>query len=124
MMTVRFTPGSGREDGLKQWVCQTLMPQLEPSNTLVAAHFLTRDLSIERPMTEEERICAHGAGSKEADWILLVEGWDEHALRTLSVSKIRASVLVENGAMHNVTYDFFALSHVLSQNEMKQGSAK
>jgi len=117
-MTVRFSPAAGREEALRAWLLETVSGEFASSEGRVGAHFLARDRSIERPMTEEERICAHGAGSVESDWILLVEGWDEAMLRDLGRGLLGEESLVSHGARPGVILDFYGLSHVLTHEEM------
>lgn len=118
IMTVRFSPESARAEELKRWICDVLMPAIAPRESYIAMHFLARDVELERPMTEEERICAAGAGSVESEWILIVEGWSEGALRTLKEREICEVVLTANGANSKISYDFYGLSHLMTHDEL------
>lgn len=117
-LTVRFAPEAGREAELHGWICDVLVPALAPDNTRIAVHFLKRDRSIERPVTQEEILCRQGAGSQmQSDWLLIVEGWEEDVLRALCEGELSPAQLRTQGASAEVTYDFYALSHVLTHEE-------
>lgn len=118
LLSIRFAPVSGREAELRDWVVNSLIPSLAPDDSRIAVHFLVRDASIKRPLTQEEIICAHGAGSLEAAWILLVEGWDESALRILSEGVLGQQNFVDHGAQLHCEHDLYGLSHVLTHAEL------
>lgn len=123
VLTVRFSPAAGRAEALKAWVCGLLDASFASADTRTAAHFLVRDQSIERPMTEEERICAHGAGSLQSDWLIVVEGWNEAALRALQDGMLSSEQLAAHGADAGATHDLYALSHVVMHEEFEPACA-
>lgn len=118
LMTLRFSPQDGRRDELRRWLADDVVPSLAGSGSRTAAHLLARDLTIERPLTREEMICANGAGSVQSDWLLVVEGWDEAALRALQRRDLHDGQLEAHGAKPGAVYDMYALAHLLTHEEM------
>lgn len=124
VLTVRFAPADGREDELHRWICDVVVPALAPQDTRIAVHFLKRDRSIERPMTQEEIICRQGAGSVQSDWLLIVEGWDQDVLDALQTGQLGATTLERHGAAPGAVHDLYALSHVLTHQEFAGQAAR
>jgi len=105
MQTVRFSPEQGRGDGLAEdlrqalaaWVCEPF---------LAGSHLLIADPVLSGTPTREQRL--RGSRDHVADWVLLVEGFQQEA-----VAASRSEWLLRAGAESNMTTDLYALQHVL-----------
>jgi hypothetical protein len=105
MQTVRFSPAKGRDDelvaGLRQavtaWACEPF---------LIGAHLLIADPELSGTPTREQRL--RGGQDHVADWVLLVEGFQQQA-----VASNRSDWLLRAGAEPDVTTNLYALQHLL-----------
>jgi hypothetical protein len=105
MQTVRFSPGLGRGDelvedlgqALRTWICEPF---------LTGAHLLIADPVLSGTPTREQRL--RGGRDDVADWILLVEGFQQEA-----VAASRSEWLLQAGAEPDVTTSLYALQHLL-----------
>ena len=105
MQTVRFSPGKGRDnelvEGLRQavtaWACEPF---------LMGAHLLIADLGLSGTPTGEQYL--RGGQDHVADWVLLVEGFQQQA-----VAANRSDWLLRAGAEPDVTTNLYALQHLL-----------
>ena len=93
LLTVRLSPDPARRDALQAWLDESLVA-LPGTAGLVGAHLL-RTETPSAPPTREQRI---RGGDAEADWIVLVEGYDEAALRALGRGALDEAALAEAGA--------------------------
>jgi len=105
MQTVRFSPGQGRSDGLVKDLCQALTAWVcEPF--LTGAHLLIAEPVLSSTPTHEQSL--RGGRDHVADWILLVEGFQQEA-----VAASRSEWLLRAGAEPHVTTNLYALQHLL-----------
>lgn len=105
MQTVRFSPGHGQSDSLAKDLCQALTAWVcEPF--LTGAHLLIADPVLSSTPTREQRL--RGGRDHVADWVLLVEGFQQEA-----VAASRSEWLVRAGAESDVTTNLYALQHLL-----------
>jgi hypothetical protein len=105
MQTVRFSPRQGRGDGLADGLRQAVMAWVcEPF--LTGAHLLIADPALSGTPTREQRL--RGGQNHVADWVLLVEGFQQEA-----VAASRSECLLRAGAEPDMTTDLYALQHLL-----------
>ena len=93
VLTLRLSPEPGRRDALLAGLEDRLDP-LPGQPGMVGAHLL-RTETPPAPPTREQRI---RGGDAEADWIVLVEGYDESALHALRRDALSDAALVDAGA--------------------------
>jgi hypothetical protein len=105
MQTVRFSPEQGRGDGLVEGLRQAVMAWVcEPC--LTGAHLLIADPVLSGTPTREQHL--RGGQDHVADWVLLVEGFQQDA-----VAASRSEWLLQAGAEPDVTTNLYALQHLL-----------
>ena len=80
LLTARFAPAPGREDGLQRRLVGELLPSLPAKKGLVCARLLR---SLPLPATTAEQKIRGGDAS--ADWIVLVSGYDTDALASVEM---------------------------------------
>jgi hypothetical protein len=105
MQTVRFSPKLGRGDQVVErlrqavpaWVCEPF---------LTGAHLLIADPVLSGTPTREQHL--RGGSDHVADWVLLVEGFQQEA-----VAASRSEWLLSAGAEPDMTTDLYALQHLL-----------
>jgi len=105
MQTVQFSPRKGRGDDLVEdlrqalpaWVCRPF---------LTGAHLLIADPALSSTPTREQRL--RGGQDHVADWVLLVEGFQQEA-----VAANRSEWLMQAGAEPDPVTNLYALQHLL-----------
>jgi hypothetical protein len=105
MQTARFSPGKGRGDELVQNLRQAL-PAWVGEPFLTGAHLLIADPALSSTPTREQGL--RGNQDHVADWVLLVEGFQQEA-----VAANRSEWLMQAGAEPDAVTNLYALQHLL-----------
>lgn len=111
LATMRFAPIPGEAERLRIALTDRL-PQLARRPGLAGAHLLEKDAGTSRPLTNEERL-RRGGGDDTADWVLVIEGYGDDALRQAAA----ADDLLPHGAASQPALDYYLLSHVMTPDE-------
>ncbi|WP_134495710.1 hypothetical protein [Microvirga pakistanensis] len=104
LQTTRFSP----EPGCEPHLCGVLTSEaqsLAHQQGICAAHLLIADQDRSRTPTRETALRA--GQDAVADWVLVVEGYDEAA-----VAKDRSGLLRQSGAGPNITRDLYGIDHI------------
>ncbi len=104
LQTTRFSPEPGREAHLRG-VLTSEAQSLTHQRGLCAAHLLIADQDRSRAPTRETAL--RGGQDAVADWVLVVEGYDEGA-----VAQDRSELLRQSGAGPGITGDLFRIDHI------------
>jgi hypothetical protein len=105
VLTVRLAPAERRAEELRD-VMRSLAGRLPMRPGLAGAHLLRH----ERPAIATTAEQAIRGGDQEADWILVVSGYDAAALRGVADSDVDETTLVEAGAAPGVVSGLYTLS--------------
>jgi hypothetical protein len=104
LQTIRFSPEHGREAHLRGALTSEAQ-SLAHQTGLCAAHLLIADQDRSRAPTRETALRA--GQDAVADWVLLVEGYDEAV-----VAKDRSGLLRQNGAGPDIAGDLYRIDHI------------
>jgi heme-degrading monooxygenase HmoA len=104
LQTIRFSSEPGREAHLRG-VLTSEAQSLAHQQGLCAAHLLIADQDRSRTPTRETALWAGQAAV--ADWVLVVEGYDEAA-----VAEDRSGLLRQSGAGPEITGDLYRMDHI------------
>ena len=105
-LTTRLSPAAGAEEPLRR-ALKSLIGQLAARAGFTGAHLLKH----ERPaiaITTEQRIRGH---DQEADWVLVVNGYDASVLDAVAASELDPHSLAGIGAMPGALSGLYTLSH-------------
>lgn len=106
-LTIRLSPKAGAEEPLRQAVGQlSRSVWMRPGS--VGMHLLRHDMPA-LATTTEQRI--RGNADRVADWIVVVTGYDEAALRTLGESELSEAGLQASGAEPGTVRHLYRLAH-------------
>ena len=106
MQTIRFSPEQGREAELRD-ALQHELRSLVNAGCLCAAHLLVADRGSSAVATREKEL--RGGRDAVADWVLLVEGYDQQA-----VAENRTARLTRSGAHPAIADHLYTLDHLVS----------
>jgi hypothetical protein len=104
LQTFRFTPELGREAHLRG-VLTSEAQVLAAQRGLCAVHLLIVDRDRSRARTREAAL--RGGEDAVADWVLLVEGYDEAV-----VAQDRSGLLRQSGAGPEIAGDLYTMDHI------------
>jgi len=113
VLTTRLSPATGGAEPLRA-ALTALIAQFSARAGLTGAHLLKH----ERPAiaaTTEQRIRGH---DQEADWVLLVGGYDAAVLEAVAASELEPSSLVGIGAAPGAVSGLYTLSHCATQADV------
>ncbi|GEO17898.1 hypothetical protein MAE02_55940 [Microvirga aerophila] len=111
MKTIRFSPQAGWEAHLRAALAVTA-EALAGEDGMCAAHLLIVDRDRSQISTREASL--RGRPDAMADWILLVDGYDEAV-----VARDRSALLGQQGDSAEMLADLYAIEHiVLSHDEL------
>ena len=105
LQTIRFSPEPGRETYLHGTLTSEVQ-SLAGQKGLCAAHLLIADRERSGTPTREKSLRA--TQDTVADWVLLVEGYDETA-----VAQNRSSLLRQSGAGLEIVADLYTMDHIV-----------
>jgi hypothetical protein len=104
LQTIQFSPELGREAHLRG-VLTSEAQLLAAQRGLCAVHLLIVDRERSRAPTREAAL--RGGQDAVADWVLLVEGYDEAV-----VAQDRSGLLRQSGAGPDITGDLYRMDHI------------
>ena len=108
MRTIRFSPASGQESALHDALAKKVQALAEVDG-LCAAHLLIADHDKSSTPTRERSLRA--APDTVADWVLLIEGYDEKA-----ITHHQANLPMEGA--HDVQSTLYMIDHVVQRSDL------
>ncbi len=109
LLTLRLSPQPGRAEALGRWLGDSVLPGLAEAAGLTAAHLLVGDREASAAPSLEKRL--RDRPDQTADWIILVEGYDQAALAQLRAGSLSPAALAEHGAEPPVAVGLYRLAH-------------
>ena len=106
-LTIRLSPRAGEEAPLRQAVAQ-LSRAVWMRAGLVGMHLLRHDTPALAATTEQK---IRGNADGVADWVVVVTGYDEPALRTLADGELSEAALRASGAETGTVRHLYRLAH-------------
>lgn len=112
LLTIQLSPQPGRDDALDAWLGVECLAELAGRSGLTGAHLLKGDAGASRTETAEKKL--RDRPDEVADWVVLVEGYDEAALAAVRNGDLSAARLTEHGAAPGATFAPYRYLHSLS----------
>lgn len=116
MLTVRFSPADGKDEALRGWLADTLLPELARRPGMVGAHLLRGDPAASRTETGEKALRA--TPDEVADWVALVEAIEPEVLAGLRQVELSDASLAEHGAA-DLAAGVYRLHCALGEDELR-----
>jgi hypothetical protein len=95
LATIRFSPSPGGSRTLSKWLATDALPNLPARKGLTGAHLLQSQPMAAAPQTAEQKI---RGGDAQADWALLICGYDVEAVKAVIAGELAAGRLEAHGA--------------------------
>lgn len=117
-MQISAASSAGADEKLRRWLVDEALPALAARAGLCGAHLLIADKGISNRQTAETKL--RGAADQVADWIVLVEGYDQAAVEMAHAELAGDQGLAANGANSARTAGLYRLDFTLSEDEAKK----
>ncbi len=116
LLSIRLGPAPGKAEELRQWLVGGVLPGLAQKPGLVSASLLEGDEAASRIETEEKRL--RGRPDDIADWVILVDGYDAEAVKSVRDGELSQARLEEHGATQVQTVGVYYLAHSVNESEL------
>ena len=117
LLTCRMAPAEGSSDGLRHWLQNTFLEECVSVGSIVGAHFLTADEVASQTETEEKKL--RSQPDEIANWVIIVEGYDEDEMQSIVTTALTAKHLEELGAFPGSQTNFYELEHIASDADVQ-----
>ena len=114
MATLRLSPQPGKEDALSAHLREALA-KLPQQPGITGAHLLQTDTPTSS-VTTEQRI---RGGDAAADWIVLVSGYSDEAVRQVLASEFQPAALEAAGAAAGPSSSVFRLAYAMTRDDVR-----
>ena len=118
-LTVQLAPAAERVDDLRDWLCGEVLPVVVREPGILAAQLLEADEAASRTETQEKKM--RGTADQVADWVVVVRGYDEAALRRLRDGTLGETSLMSGGAAGRGAVGLYRLLDCVSDVDLKKG---
>lgn len=106
--TIRLSPATGRAGQLEEYV-RVSVEHLSHRLGVTGAHLLRTETPASEPTTEQKI----RGGDAVADWIVLVAGHDDEALREITEGSLGGDALRHNGAARSQAGEPYRIVHAM-----------
>ena len=93
---LRFAPKAGRDDALRRWLTDTALPATTDRPGIVGTQLWEADVRASKVDTAERAL--RGVSDRLANWVVLIEGIDDAAVRAARRGVLSRQTLHANGA--------------------------
>jgi hypothetical protein len=120
ILTVRLAAQAATRESLVEWLADRQVRELSGRRGVVGAHLLEGDDSASGVKTDEMRL--RGGDDRIADLVLLVEGYDPDALRSLLDEQLSVADLIERGAKAEGHAGLYRAGHIVTEADLARWS--
>lgn len=118
-LTVQLAPAQGRAEDLRGWLCGEVLPAAVQQPGILAAQLLEADEAASRTETQEKKM--RGTADQVADWVIVVRGYDEAALRHLRDGQLGEASLERRGAAGRQAVGLYRLLDCVTDVDLAGG---
>ncbi len=115
VLALRLSAAEGQEKALEDWLTGIALPELATRPGLSGAHLLIGDL--ERSQTDNHEKHLRRNPDSYVRRLILVEAYDDVALRAAALSALSSDNLVAHGAAPDSERGIYVLRHALGRDE-------
>ena len=116
LLSIRLSPAPGKAEELSQRLLGGVLPDLAQEPGFVGAALLEGDEAASRTETEEKRL--RNQPDDIADWVILVDGYDAEAVKSLRDGVLSQARLEQHGAAPIQTVGIYNLVHAISEGDL------
>ncbi len=112
LLALRFSPAPGKENDLRTWLSDRVLPALAPRRGLTSAHLF--EPAAQPPMTKEQALRGKDA---EMPWVLLVTGYRAETVDQAGAEDLLDAQLESHGAAAPAIRGKYRLDNLLTVRE-------
>ena len=116
LLSIRLSPAPGKAEELSQRLLGGVLPDLAQEPGFVGAALLEGDEAASRTETEEKRL--RNQPDDIADWVILVDGYDAEAVKSLRDGVLSQARLEKHGAAPIKTVGNYNLVHAIRTGDL------
>ena len=117
LATIRFSPSSGPgKTLLSNWLADDMLPTLPERRGLTCAHLLESQPMPSTLQTVEQKIRGKDA---QADWVLLICGYDADAVRAVVTTELNADAFAKRGALPARVEGLYGPAYSLTPRDLR-----
>lgn len=113
---ILVSPASGREEELRAWLANEVLPTLARRPGVLGAHLVEGERSASGTDTAEKRL--RGSGNEFVDWVVLVGGYDREALTAVRADGLSEAALAGHGAAASGVRGLYRLVHCVTKADL------
>jgi hypothetical protein len=117
MFTLRFSPQTGQELRLREWIVQHLLPGLVEAAGVTGAHLIENAVPAV-PLDQQTAEQKLRGGDASADWVLLVSGYDPQAVANLAKKELSEDMLMQQGAAAGLVSGTYRLGYAMGVDDL------
>lgn len=117
VLALCVSPQPDRTEGLRNWLVGDALPNLVTQPGIVSASLLECDQEASQVDTEEKRL--REKPDDIADWIVLVDGYDESAIAALPDSALASDRLSQHGGSPEYGPPCYQLVHIVADKDVR-----
>jgi hypothetical protein len=114
--SLQFSPQPDRAEDLRAWLAVECLPALAGTSGLCGAHLLVGDETASRTETEEKAL--RDRPDEVADWVLLLEAYEDDALAGALAGPLAVPMLHTRGADIGGDWSVYGLRHCASKEDV------
>ena len=113
---ILLSPATGREDALRAWLAEAVLPELVSRPGVLCAHLLEGEPTTSGQETVEKKL--RGDANEFVDWVILVGGYASEALAAVRAGPLSEAVLDERGASSSRVRGIYRLVHCVTEADV------
>jgi hypothetical protein len=114
--TIRLAPQERKEDELRGWLVNGVLQGFAMRPGISGAHLPEALKQTGQPQTNEQRL--RGSNDQEADWVLVLDGYDRRAVESILGKDLHPKQLVAHGGAPGALTDTYRHNFALSRRDL------
>lgn len=115
-LTVQLGPADGQAENLQDWLANGALPDLAGKAGFTGAHLMVSAAPPPAELTAEQQL--RGGADRNIDWALVIQGYDEDALRGAQFDVLSPASLESHGAKAGAETGLYRLVHTVSKADL------
>ena len=113
---ILLSPAPGRENTLRAWLAEAVLPELVRRPGVLCAHLLEGEPTTSGQETVEKKL--RGDANEFVDWVILVGGYASEALAAVRADPLSEAALTEHGASSSRVRGIYQLVHCVTEADV------
>ena len=116
LASIRFSPSPRGKTSLSKWLAADALPTLSERTGLTGLQLLESQPMPTTPQTAEQKIRGKDA---QADWVLLIGGYDADAIKAVVTNELNADAFAKHGALPARVEGLYCPAYSLTPRDLR-----